>query len=382
MSPPRSIDALNATPSYTVHEVGDGARDQHGRPTSGRSTAPRNEADVVAEIADGRHRHHRGRAQHPAVRRPAHRRRARARDRRRSPPLQVMACENAINATDLLRDRGLEELAGDERDALVDARGLRQHRRRPHRARRRPRTPASTSRSRRSSSGRSSARPFGGDAAGDPGRALRRRPRALHRAQALHRQHRSRHDRVPRLRCRGSDDLRRAARSRGRSPRCARCSRRRSALLVAKHGFDAGGAAGLRREDPRAASPTRTCPTPSERVGRSAAAQAQPARALRRPGAELAERGHARRSRCSADRRRAAVRRRRATSRASRCSRLLRSLTAEEFTAQVTGLVPETPCSRMSQPSSAPSSPDPDPRAEVARRPIIDSRLAECASIA
>ena len=62
----------------------------------------------------------------------------------------------------------------------------------------------------------------------DPRRALRRRSRAVDRAQALHRQHRARHRRVPRLPRRGRQDLRRHRDAR-RALRASRpCSPRRA----------------------------------------------------------------------------------------------------------------------------------------------------------
>lgn len=96
------IDALAAAESYTVHEVGDGGRDRvvdgfRALNSATQEDAVRDEiatADVVTtavgptilrfiapHIAEGLRR------------RPAE-----------LPPLAVMACENAINATDLLRD--------------------------------------------------------------------------------------------------------------------------------------------------------------------------------------------------------------------------------------------------------------------------------------
>lgn len=110
------VDAINAVDSYTVHEVGEGGRDtvvtgfrainsaQHADevideistanvvttavgPTILKFVAPH----IVAGLA---------------LRNPS------------APPLQIMACENAINATDLLRDEILA-LAGDAWDGLA-----------------------------------------------------------------------------------------------------------------------------------------------------------------------------------------------------------------------------------------------------------------------
>ena len=99
--------------------------------------------EVVDEIADGERRDDGRRPDDPQVRRAAHRRRVSRCAIRPSPPLQIMACENAINATDLLRDE-IAALAGEAWDALAGPRGLRQHRGRPDRARPSRREPAST----------------------------------------------------------------------------------------------------------------------------------------------------------------------------------------------------------------------------------------------
>ena len=155
MSRPRSSTRSTRCSQYTVHEVGEGGRDRvvTGFRAINSATHPEelveeiSTANVVTtavgptilkfvapHILSGL-----------ALRDPA------------SPPLQIMACENAINATDLLRDE-IKALAAETWDALAEPRGLREHRRRPDRARRSPRAPASTSPSSRSSSGRSSGR--------------------------------------------------------------------------------------------------------------------------------------------------------------------------------------------------------------------------------
>ena len=109
-----------------------------------------------------------------------------------------MACENAINATDLLRDE-IASLSTPRGVALARREGgVREHRRRPHRAR-----PGGRCRTRRD--GRDVLRvgdrasPVRRRAPDDPRRALRRRPRAVHRAEAVHREHGPRRDRLPRV---------------------------------------------------------------------------------------------------------------------------------------------------------------------------------------
>ncbi len=110
------VDAINGVAEYTVHEVGEGGRDSvvTGFRAINSATHP---DEVIAEIAGANVV---TTAVGPtilkfvaphilaglALRDPA------------SPPLQVMACENAINATDLLHDE-IVQLAGDAWDALA-----------------------------------------------------------------------------------------------------------------------------------------------------------------------------------------------------------------------------------------------------------------------
>jgi mannitol-1-phosphate 5-dehydrogenase len=110
------VDAINGVSEYTVHEVGEGGRDTvvTGFRAINSATHPDEVIDEIAganvvttavgptilkfvapHIVAGL-----------ALRDPA------------SPPLQIMACENAINATDLLRDE-IVALAGDAWDALA-----------------------------------------------------------------------------------------------------------------------------------------------------------------------------------------------------------------------------------------------------------------------
>jgi mannitol-1-phosphate 5-dehydrogenase len=109
------VDAINAADAYTVHEVGDGGRDTvvTGFRAINSAEDPQAVADEIAtanvvttavgptilrfvapHIIAGL-----------ALREPG------------TPPLQIMACENAINATDLLRDE-IAAQAGEAWDAL------------------------------------------------------------------------------------------------------------------------------------------------------------------------------------------------------------------------------------------------------------------------
>lgn len=110
------VDAINAVDSYTVHEVGEGGRDTVV--TGFRAVNSAEHPDEVIEEVAGANvvttavgpTILKFVAPHIvaglALRDPS------------SPPLQIMACENAINATDLLRDE-IKELAGDAWDALA-----------------------------------------------------------------------------------------------------------------------------------------------------------------------------------------------------------------------------------------------------------------------
>jgi mannitol-1-phosphate 5-dehydrogenase len=110
------VDAINAVSEYTVHEVGEGGRDSvvTGFRAINSATHPDQVIEEIAvanvvttavgptilkfvapHIVAGL-----------ALRDPS------------SPPLQIMACENAINATDLLRDE-IASLAGEAWDALA-----------------------------------------------------------------------------------------------------------------------------------------------------------------------------------------------------------------------------------------------------------------------
>ncbi|HVL61433.1 MAG TPA: mannitol-1-phosphate 5-dehydrogenase [Microbacterium sp.] len=110
------VDAINGVSEYTVHEVGEGGRDTvvTGFRAINSATHPDEVIDQIAganvvttavgptilkfvapHIVAGL-----------ALRDPS------------SPPLQIMACENAINATDLLRDE-IVALSGDAWDALA-----------------------------------------------------------------------------------------------------------------------------------------------------------------------------------------------------------------------------------------------------------------------
>ena len=103
-------------------------------------------------------------------------------------------------------------------------------------------------------------------------------------------------------------------------------------LLVDKHEFTAGGAAGLRRQDPRAGSRTRTCRTPSNgSVGSRCASCPAPSGCIG-PAAELADRGdHGRRTCWPPSRRRCPSTSRR-TRKASSCSTCWQTLSPAEAT--------------------------------------------------
>lgn len=110
------VDAINAVESYTVHEVGDGGRDTVV--TGFRAVNSAENPDVVIDEVAGANvvttavgpTILRFVAPHIvaglALRDPS------------SPPLQIMACENAINATDLLREE-MKSVAGDAWEALT-----------------------------------------------------------------------------------------------------------------------------------------------------------------------------------------------------------------------------------------------------------------------
>ncbi|KRB36309.1 mannitol-1-phosphate 5-dehydrogenase [Microbacterium sp. Root180] len=109
------VDAINAVDSYTVHEVGDGGRDTVVTGFRAINSAE-NAQQVVDEVATANVV---TTAVGPTIlkfvaphivaglghRDPS------------APPLQIMACENAINATDLLREE-MKAIAGDAWEAV------------------------------------------------------------------------------------------------------------------------------------------------------------------------------------------------------------------------------------------------------------------------
>ncbi|MFB8386138.1 mannitol-1-phosphate 5-dehydrogenase [Microbacterium sp. NPDC055910] len=109
------VDAINAVSEYTVHEAGDGGRDTVV--TGFRAVNSAEHADEVIEEIAGANIVTTAVGPNVlkfvaplvlsglALRDPS------------SPPLQIMACENAINATDILRDE-IREQAGDAWDAI------------------------------------------------------------------------------------------------------------------------------------------------------------------------------------------------------------------------------------------------------------------------
>jgi mannitol-1-phosphate 5-dehydrogenase len=110
------VDAINAVSEYTVHEVGDGGRDTvvTGFRAVNSATHP---DEVIEQIAGANIV---TTAVGPTILKfvAPHIIAGLALRDPTSPPLQIMACENAINATDLLRDE-IMTLAGDSWDALA-----------------------------------------------------------------------------------------------------------------------------------------------------------------------------------------------------------------------------------------------------------------------
>lgn len=110
------VDAINAVDRYTVHEVGDGGRDTVVTGFRALNSAEHPDA-VIEEIAGANVV---TTAVGPTVLKfvaPLILSGLALRDPS-SPPLQIMACENAINATDVLRDE-IKQQAGDAWDALA-----------------------------------------------------------------------------------------------------------------------------------------------------------------------------------------------------------------------------------------------------------------------
>jgi mannitol-1-phosphate 5-dehydrogenase len=110
------VDAINAVDRYTVHEVGEGGRDTVVTGFRALNSAEHPD-EVIEEIAGANVV---TTAVGPTVLKfvaPLVMSGLALRDPS-SPPLQIMACENAINATDLLRDE-IKALAGDAWDALA-----------------------------------------------------------------------------------------------------------------------------------------------------------------------------------------------------------------------------------------------------------------------
>ena len=110
------VDAINAVSEYTVHAVGDGGGDTVVTGFRAINSAT-NPDQVIDEIAGANVV---TTAVGPTILRfvAPHIVAGLALRDPSSPPLQIMACENAINATDVLRDAVIE-LAGDAWDALA-----------------------------------------------------------------------------------------------------------------------------------------------------------------------------------------------------------------------------------------------------------------------
>ncbi|MFE1645689.1 mannitol-1-phosphate 5-dehydrogenase [Microbacterium sp. P01] len=110
------VDAINGASSYTVHEVGEDGQDQVVTGFRAINSATQT-AELIDEIAGANVV---TTAVGPTILRfvAPHLVAALALRDPSSPPLQIMACENAINATDLLRDE-IRDLAGDAWDGLA-----------------------------------------------------------------------------------------------------------------------------------------------------------------------------------------------------------------------------------------------------------------------
>ena len=110
------VDAINAVDSYTVREVGEGAKDTVVTGFRAINSAEHPD-EVIEEIAGANVV---TTAVGPTILTfvAPHIVAALALRDPSSPPLQIMACENAINATDLLRDE-MKAVAGDAWEALT-----------------------------------------------------------------------------------------------------------------------------------------------------------------------------------------------------------------------------------------------------------------------
>ena len=184
------VDAINAVSEYTVHEVGEGGT-RHGRHRLPRDQQRRRTpTSVIDEIAGAERRHDRRRSDDPPVRRPAHRggpgparpvlsRRCRSwRARTRSTrPTCCATRSSRSRATRGMRWPGARCSRTPPSTASCPAQPRGRRRRRHGRAVLRVGDRASAVRRR---------------PAEHPRRPLRRRPRAVHRAQALHGEHRAR----------------------------------------------------------------------------------------------------------------------------------------------------------------------------------------------
>ena len=110
------VDAINAVDSYTVHAVGSGGSDTVVTDFRAINSATHPD-EVIEEVAGANVV---TTAVGPAILRfvAPHIVAALALRDPSSPPLQIMACENAVGATDLLRDE-VQSLAGEAWDALA-----------------------------------------------------------------------------------------------------------------------------------------------------------------------------------------------------------------------------------------------------------------------
>ena len=233
-----------------------------------------------------------------------------------SPPLVVMACENAINATDVLTEF-VRALVPDDAEWAACRR------------RRSSPTPRSIASCRRSppSTGLDvtvesyfewaiERPPFGGQRADDPGRHLGRRSRAVHRAKAVHRQHRSRLDRLPRASSGASSKLSDALADDVVRAKVEGVLAETKRLLVDKHEFaPEAQQAYVDKILGRFANPY--LPDTVDRVGRQPLRKTLPHRAADRPGGRTGGAGRPPDSSCSPPSRRPCISMSRRTRKAS-----------------------------------------------------------------
>ena len=179
-----------------------------------------------------------------------------------APPLVVMACENAINATDVLVEHIRDRVPDDDEWAALSAKAIFANTAVDRIVPAQAAEPGWTSRSRPTSSGRSSGRRSAGNEPTIPDATwvddlapyIERKLFTVntgHASTAYHGHVRG----INKLSDALADDEVRAE--------VEGVLAETKQLLVAKHEFAPDGAAGLRGQDSAAGSPTRTCRTPS-----------------------------------------------------------------------------------------------------------------------